>query len=357
MNKPALYAYYFPGYSQLRRVDEWEIVRNAARRFREHSQPKRPSRYDYIEDQETIARAVELGKDYGLTGFTFLLYWDHGKLEHSAALDNFCELYADDPKFHFRIMWVNRRLHESYPVTNGGQSQRYTPSCDRRVKTSIEDYSALLTHLSEKYFALRNYHRIDGKPSLQIYDSKEFVLWTNKLSSDECFKIRQINNRVSMIATLADMKFRPWMSDLSSSFDYSTNYVLLPDFSGEVIQEYRNCCKNAQAFWRMAPVFTGKPYIPTVTTGWDATPRGVADEKISFDYPANYPDSPIVVGSNPESFRWHLRAAVKEANRNGIPFINISSFNEWSEGHALEPDESNEFEYLTAIRELSPARN
>ena len=79
-----------------------------------------------------------------------------------------------------------------------------------------------------------------------------------------------------------------------------------------------------------------------MTVGWDTNPR----------YPAGK-FAPMVTGSNPEDFEKALRMAKSWLEKNtkpGLPkLLTVNSWNEWTEGTYLEPDEENGYAYLNAI--------
>jgi hypothetical protein len=65
-----------------------------------------------------------------------------------------------------------------------------------------------------------------------------------------------------------------------------------------------------------------------------------------------YPWWPVVVGSRPERFRDFLAAAIRFgriSSEHALTFV--ASWNEWSEGHYLEPDEKYGMGWLEAVRE------
>ena len=74
--------------------------------------------------------------------------------------------------------------------------------------------------------------------------------------------------------------------------------------------------------------------------GWDTNSR----------YPANILD-PRVDGSNPKDFEKALRTAKEWSLKNAKTprLITINSWNEWTEGSYLMPDEEFGYGYLNAI--------
>ena len=86
-------------------------------------------------------------------------------------------------------------------------------------------------------------------------------------------------------------------------------------------------------------------YFPHASVGWDTNPRYPKDSV-----------QPTVINSTPAKFEEALRRARDWSDRNtpaGAPhLITVNSWNEWTEGSCLEPDEANGFGYLEAIRRV-----
>ncbi|MEM7516939.1 MAG: glycoside hydrolase family 99-like domain-containing protein, partial [Planctomycetota bacterium] len=130
-----------------------------------------------------------------------------------------------------------------------------------------------------------------------------------------------------------------WAPQLRTlGFDSVTHYVHLPQWKGPPLQDYRTSAKARAAEWPDFAERTELPYLPSVATGWDATPRA-AD--FGPKRPDKYPWSPVVTGDSPKLFEEALLRARRFAAEASIddPLTFIASLNEWTEGHYLEPDE------------------
>jgi hypothetical protein len=132
-------------------------------------------------------------------------------------------------------------------------------------------------------------------------------------------------------------------------FDSVTNYVLLPDWKGPFLQDYAERAAACAQTWPSIASATGLPYMPSVSPGWDASPRG-AD--FGHARPTKYPWWPVVVGEHPELFRAALERALRFARDRGPQggLVFVASLNEWSEGHTLEPDTHFGHGWLEAVR-------
>ena len=128
-------------------------------------------------------------------------------------------------------------------------------------------------------------------------------------------------------------------------FDSVTHYVLLPDWKGPFLQNYAERAAISAAKWPSFAARSGLPYHPSVSPGWDASPRG-ADFGERGAETRKYPWSPVVVGEHPDRFRDALARALGF----GSELVFVASLNEWSEGHYLEPDTRFGMGWLEAVK-------
>jgi hypothetical protein len=130
-------------------------------------------------------------------------------------------------------------------------------------------------------------------------------------------------------------------------FDSVSHYVWLPDWKGEYRQDYESLIKRRSCEWRGFATDSSLSYYPSVSSGWDATPRGATHGPHKGH---RYPWWPVVVNEDPALFSNFLGRAIKftkEYNDQQLCFI--SSWNEWSEGHYLEPDKRFGTAWLEAV--------
>ncbi len=139
-------------------------------------------------------------------------------------------------------------------------------------------------------------------------------------------------------------------------FDAVTNYVLLPHWKGDFLQDYDTLALARTAEWPDIAARARLPYFPSVSPGWDASPRG-AD--FGPDRPRKYPWWPIVTGEHPSRFRDALARALDYTTRahDAEPLAFVASLNEWSEGHYLEPDERFGEGWLEAVAAARATRS
>lgn len=351
-------AYVYPGWHACPERDrgfpsgwsEWDLVLEAQPLFPGHEQPKVPFHGPYDDSlPDTASKQVLLARAYGVDLFVYGFFWSRGKRVFEGALDRgFLGLEGRD--FPFAVMWANRMPRRVLPVKRARDSGIHP---DRLVYTDPDDFLALVRFLAERYFTRPNYFRVGGRLLFSIFDStfflrqmgpeaaKEAILRARRTLSDlglPDLHLMALNPAPALAAELGRV-----------GFDSASHYVLLPDWKGEYLQDYRALASRRALEWPGLHRVAGIPYFPSVSPGWDATPRGSLHGTRRI---RRYPWWPVVVGGRPDLFRDFLADAIRfsrRSNEDALTFI--ASWNEWSEGHYLEPDERYGTGWLEAVRE------
>ena len=330
---------------------EWELVRSCAPRFDGHAQPRVPALGEYDDrDPGALGRRVLLARDHGIDAFVFGVFWCRGKRVFEAGLD---EGFLGGPAGRdapFACMWANRMPRRVLPVRRAD-----APVLDpaRQVPSDVEDFVRFVAMLAERYFSRPNYVTVQQRSYLSIFDSTFFVQELGvrgaKAAVDAARAwLRQNGHRDLHLAAIEpNAETLPQVREIG--FDSVTHYVFLPDWKGPFTQDYRRYAELRAGQWRSFSERSGLPYMPSVATGWDASPRGAdfGDKR-----PDKYPWSPVVTGEHPAHFEAALRRA--RAFRSPVacddPLVLVASLNEWSEGHYLEPDDRFGYGWLEAVR-------
>jgi len=107
--------------------------------------------------------------------------------------------------------------------------------------------------------------------------------------------------------------------------------------------------RRAIEHWDAAATEYGVPYHPTVTMGWDPSPRTVQSDRFANQ---GYPFMATISGNTPEAFKTALLRAKEFLHRSpgGPKVLTINAWNEWTEGSYLEPDTVHGTAYLEAVR-------
>lgn len=297
---------------------------------------------------------VALARAYGVDVFIYGAFWSRGKRVLAGALDRGFSGSAPCADFPFAIMWANRMPRRVLPVKSP-RDPLIDPS--RLVHTDPEDFLAFVRFAAERYFARPNYYRRGGLPYLSIFDSSFFLrqlglpLAARAIASAKRWLADNGYGGLHLAGVDPAAPFRAKLAEIG--FDSVTHYVLLPEWKGDERQDYRACGERRIREWPEWKREVGLPYFPSVSPGWDATPRAADYRKARA---RRYPWSPIVTGSDPDGFAWLLGEAVRYAiDAEDDPIIPIASWNEWSEGHYLEPDERFGHGWLEAVKRVRGA--
>jgi hypothetical protein len=352
-------AYYYPGWHSCDVRDaafpkgwsEWDLVYDCAPRFKGHEQPNLPlwGRLDESKPQ-VFDKKIATALDYGIELFVFAFYWSRGKLLLQGALDRGFLRSKKNGGIEFALMWANRMPRKVLPVKSPN-ARSVNP--ERLVYTDSDDFLDFIKYIGKNYFTMPNYHRYEGGCFLSIFDTNFFLRQMGEVGAKEAigrardWLFAQGFGALHLSAIDPIPSFQPRLREIG--FDSVTHYVFLPEWRGKRIQDFERAYKTKCKDWYRFPKATGLPYFPSVSPGWDANPRAVDYGK---EKPRRYPWSPIITGRSPDKFEQLLCEAARftRANNRSSPLFFISSWNEWSEGHYLEPDKAFGYKWLEAVR-------
>jgi hypothetical protein len=350
-------AYVYPGWHPIPERDagfhpgftEWELVASCRPRFEGHAQPRTPLLGTYDDrDPVAVGRRVRLAREHGVDAFVHGFFWCRGKRVFQDALDLGFLGSQEGRDAPFAVMWANRLPRRVLPVR---RADLPVIAGDRLVRSDVEDFVALVAYVAERYFRRASYLTVAGRPYFSVFDTTFFLEemgledaaraiaaareWLREHGFPD-LHLAAIDPSPAVIAHLAGV-----------GFDSVTHYVLLPEWKGDLLQDYEACARKRAAEWGGFAARSGLPYVPSVAPGWDASPRA-AD--FGAERPRKYPWSPVVVGEHPDRFHDALRRAVRFASGAAEPLVLVASLNEWSEGHYIEPDERFGNGWLEAVR-------
>jgi len=351
-------AYVYPGWHPIPERDlsfhpgftEWELVEACRPRFEGHAQPRLPALGTYDDrDPVEVGRRVRMAVEHGVDAFVYALYWCRGKRVFEDGLDRGFLGSTAGASTPFAVMWANRMPRRVLPVRRAD-----LPVIDpaRHVPSDVDDFVALIETVAERYFARPNYLRVDGRVYFSIFDSTFFLL---ELGLDGVrtaitaarARLRSLGAPELHLAAIdPSAEMLPQLA--SVGFDSVTHYVFLAEWKGPPHQDYATCALQRAGEWSSFAERSGLPYMPSVSPGWDASPRA-AD--FGAEKPRKYPWSPVVTGEHPRRFEEALARALRFAGDARSPLVFVASLNEWSEGHYLEPDTRFGLGWLEAVRD------
>ncbi len=352
-------AYVYPGWHAVPERElasgpgftEWDLVRTCAPRFPDHAQPRLPLLGEYDDrDPEEVGRRIGLAAEHGIDVFVYGFFWCRGKRVFEAALDRGFLGSPEGRTRPFAVMWANRMPRHVLPIR---RADLPVIAEDRRVGSDVDDFVRMIEVAAAHYFALPNYLRIDGRPYFSIFDSTFFLREMGRNGAVRAIAAARERLRALGFPGIHLAAIEPSAEAVGMvrevGFDSVTHYVLLPYWKGPFLQDYAETAARRAEEWPAIARAAGLPYHPSVSPGWDASPRG-AD--FGPARPDKYPWWPVVTGEHPDRFREALARALRftraTAPAGEITFI--ASLNEWSEGHYLEPDRRFGMGWLEAVR-------
>lgn len=157
-------AYYFPGYHADPRVErwhgrgwtEWELLKCARARYKDHYQPRIPQ-WGYFDEADPAwgARQAATARSGGITTFLFDWYWYDGPFLNRALDHGF--LTADHAGLKFALLWANHDWKNIQPALSYGE-----PPTLLSGACSPKQFETLVDHIVELYLCHPDYLTIDG---------------------------------------------------------------------------------------------------------------------------------------------------------------------------------------------------
>jgi hypothetical protein len=254
----------------------------------------------------------------------------------------------------FFLMWANHDANYLWDRRNASEDHRATVIW--QGKTDLENFHVIGTRWLTQYFTRPNYYKIDGKPLISIYDLKNFLntfgsievareamLWLDEEAKKYGlpgvhFQAIHQGDRIRDLSGLDSQKAPEAMIELLP-FSSLTNYQYAHMMN--VDRTFRETTPDAVAEWKRLCERFEATYFPHVSIGWDNNPRHI-----------NLFKPNILRENTPEAFEEALREAKKFAEEIGVSMVTINSWNEWTEGSYLLPDDLYGYGYLDAIRNV-----
>jgi len=268
-------------------------------------------------------------------------------------------------RIKFCCMWANHDWHDIHPARRSDLSRLLYPGA-----VTPATFDTICDLVIERYFTHSSHLRVNDAPYFSIYDVSTLVqglggsvLHTRKALDRfrektiaagfpdlhlnaigwNCGLLQGEKDSGMRVETFRDLGF-----DSIGGYIW-VHYAPLRDF-GQAQCDYaivRDAYLRAyDALREQTPL----PVFPNVTMGWDSSPRTIQSDIWAPDI--GYPFTAIMKNS-PEDFEQAL-AIIRErtADLRGFRMVSVNAWNEWTEGSYLEPDVSNGWAYLEAIRSV-----
>ena len=331
-------------------MGEWQSVRSCKAKIPGDTWPRRPL-WGYVDeaDSRVMEMEIDAAADYGVNVFIYDWYWFDQRPFLNQCLERGYLKARNNSRVRFMLMWSNhdachvwdKRLSESDmwldPLWRGGvDSEAFSHLCDVMI---------------EKYFHHPSYYKIEGKPVLMVYDPKNLIQGLGGISNtalcltefrEKCVRAGLNGLHLQFKLSRTDGVFTPGIEAAKRmGFDSITSYQFgeLTDID----REYREICAEMPALWEDWNARFGLPYFPQVSVGWDNSPRFATKRRFG-----------VTRNNTPQLFEKALRMAKKFVDDHALPakLITVNSWNEWTEGSYLQPDDRTGYQYLEAVQRV-----
>lgn len=345
-------------------IGEWETVKNAGPKFEGHKWPRKPL-WGYVNEADPNVMEMEINEaaDHGVNVFIYDWYWyDNRPFLENCLDDGFLKAPNND-RMKFYVMWANHNIGYTWDLRNSDMEGDYTleqlnKSMLYTGRVSREQFEGVADRLIEKYFKHPRYYTIDGKPVFMIFTlpilieglggvraTKEALDWFRARCVEKglpgvhlqlnqhkvCYEIYDDDGRLMGI----DEVIRYF------GFESCTNYQMI-NVLEKLEDNYAEAVEKAAEGWERMNADSPVPYFPQVCCGWDNNPRFKSVKTVQLD------------GACPALFKKALEnaKAFLEKHPDRVPLVTINSWNEWTEGSYLEPDDLFGYGYLDAVKEV-----
>lgn len=331
-------------------IGEWEVIKKGDPRFPGHYQPKQPLwGYEMDNDPVVVEKWIQTALAYGVNTFIYDWYWfDHYPYLESALNDGFLKAPSNQ-KMEFFIMWANHNVKHNYwnyHKWGDDESLLWTGDIDPA------DFPKIVDRVISQYFVLPNYTKINGCPVFAIFSTDLFVKSFG--CEEKALEAMEYMRAEVRKAGFPDMHYM-MMDGGGHIFNETTKarmdkrMFLRPDSyalynMGGFDPDYMKHCQTAAGLRADWDEYLDIPMFPTVSIGWDDTPR----------FPAKGENDVTRFNHSPEAFKNYLFEAKKYADEHPEQpkFVMINAWNEWVEGSYLLPDKYWGYAWLEAVRDV-----
>jgi len=334
---------------------EWEIIRKARPKFDGHYQPRVPLwGYEDATNPKVMEKKIDTAVDHGVDILIFDWYWYNNKPFLESVINNGFLKAKNCDKISFYLMWANHDAPTSWDLDLSHDHKVIWPgSVDRPTFDTVVD------RVIEKYMKHPSYYKIDGKPVFSIYEVGTLIKGlggvqnTKKALDSFRQKVKQAGfpdlhlqailwQIPSVQSTVPGDKSKTRNNTVTYlGFDSLTHYQWAHYARIPEKGDYSEWAAKAMEQWGPVSKEYSVPYFPHVSNGWDTNSRYKALMN-------------TIINQSPQAFGHALGKAKEFMDSRPLrpKLITINSWNEWSEGSYLEPDEKFGMGYLEAVRDV-----
>ena len=332
-------------------IGEWEVIKQGDPRFEGHYQPKQPLwGYEPDNDPAVVERWIDAAVSHGVNTFIYDWYWFmNGPYLESALNDGFLKA-KNRNRMNFYIMWANHTVAKNY-----WNCRRYGDDDSMLFSPVVDwtDFRKIVDRIISRYFVQPNYLKFDNCPVMAIFDYDQLVK-----------SFGSVEETAKALDYFRDEAVKAGFEGIHFQMNPGGGYHLSDAETAKLTEMVDKLGIGSIAFYNMGgfdPDYLRHgaeaieirdqwdeafdiPVFPTVSIGWDDTPR----------FPAKGASDVTRFHNTPTSFGSYLEVAkdYADAHPQQPKMVVINAWNEWIEGSYLLPDRLNGFGYLEAVRDV-----
>lgn len=342
--------------------NEWKLIDSNPERFPGHNRVKPAKDWGYYDecDPKVMARQIDIARAHGVNVFIFDWYYYSGVQILQRPVEETLPKTPNKNDIKYALMWADHTWVNYYPYPYDGPVNWLLP-----IRHSPKNFDRVMQLCIERHFNQPNYWRVknaDGKEGVyfSLFGPEGFI---DQLGGPAKAKaVLDAAREKVRKAGLGEIHFAAFTGIPASvpnmkavGFDSMTSYNVTTmssklDVTKTPFEEYDAFVQRHESYWDNMD--TGLlPYGPVATVGWDATPRWEKD--VPFPpQKTHYPYTPTVINNTPEKFGDLVRRALKHMDGSKLtpPALFINSWNEWTEGGPLLPQEKYGDGYLRELK-------
>lgn len=333
---------------------EWETVRKATAKFSGHRWPRKPL-WGYVNEANVRVMEMEIdaAADHGVNVFIYDWYWYDRRPFLEQCLNNGYLQARNNDRVKFYLMWAN---HDVVNLWDKRLAHIDDGNVIWQAAIDVGDFQQLAERLIRNYFFHPSYYTIDGKPVFMIYDlqtlldglggaeaTRQALDWFRQRASQlglaglhlqAC--LRRPGYNLSGVDSAAPLAQRNLIHRLGFDSVSHYQYVHFTDID----RDYDTLMPDVVQEWQRLDRSYTIPYFAHVSLGWDNNPR----------FQTFRPG--IIKNNTPAAIERGFRQAKAyvDAHPDQAPLITVNSWNEWTEGSYLQPDDLYGYGYLEAIK-------
>lgn len=336
---------------------EWQSVKNAVKKFPAHDWPRKPL-WGYVNEADpyVMQSQIQAATDHGVNVFIYDWYWYDGRPYLEQCLNNGFLKAKNNSLMKFYLMWANHDANNYWNI-NLSDSEGGTVIWKGSVKR--DEFENVCRRVTQKYFSLDNYYKINGSPVFMIYEMSTLIQGLGGIPETvdalnwfrdyvkSCgfpnlhlqFTARGENfKNLSGVDSSDNITTESLMKTLGADSCSHYQFVHFTDID----RDYNEIMDDVLKEWKRIEKSYSIPYFPHISCGWDNNPRFKNFRK------------GIVKNNTPENFKKALIHAKNylDAHPDLPPLVTINSWNEWTETSYLQPDDLYGYGYLQAVREV-----